>query len=107
MQNEVIKNVTMTADLWRQLFHDKPIKFRLASANEFLPGTLDVVCDPKGECHLSIFYCGSNRVLGLPESRKIELTQSMFEKVGWVAAEDCFRAIFDECRHEAAAGFSP
>lgn len=91
---EMNESVKLTANLWQQLFNGKPKKFRFSQTNEFVHGTLDVVCVGNGDCYLSIFYADSNRVLGLPQGNKLRVTQTLLEKISWAESEKCFLAIF-------------
>jgi hypothetical protein len=90
--------VKMTADLWRQLFHEKPINFRFADDNAFHAGSLDAVCHMNGECFVKVFYLPPSSVAGTQQMKGLLLDQEMFENLGWVQAENCFRAVFNGSR---------
>lgn len=84
------KSIQLSAALWRQLLHDKPIKFRFSDSNEFENGHTDVVCFADGQVRFSIFYPSPSG----PQMRKLELDQAMFDCIGWSEDNKAFMATF-------------
>ena len=87
-------DIRMTGALWRQLFHNKLIKFRLPGEEEYHLGRLDVLWTPHST-EVSIFAPRKNPVVGV-EDTKLRLTQLGFEQIGWLEDKDCFWATFGD-----------